>query len=242
MPGSRIIDLSKVTSFTAVNLLLDGGAIPGPVVIPFAAQISLVWNLTDGKQAHVVTYGRYSGSFSGTVTQANALLSGLLSAGGMYATLAAFMPTTGSLAFVTIRDVNSANQPLITSTGTAGPGTSASPALPDETAAVITLRTALVGRGNRGRMYIPNFATNALAAGGVIAPAVVTALNNWAGQFAGVYSGQGYTWALGQKHRQAYTSPITGRAFPERPAAAPTITNSVVRDNHWDSQRRRGLK
>src|SRR5215472_5189189 len=179
MARSRIIDLSNVQTFTAVNLLSDPGAIPGPVVIPFCAQISLIWTLTDGKLAHVVTYGRYSGGFAGSVTQANAILAGLLSAGGMYAALAAFMPSTGSLSAVTIRDVNSANQPLIQSTGTGGPGTSASPAISDETAVVVTLRTAMVGRGNRGRMYIPNWATNALGAGNVVAAGAVTALSNW---------------------------------------------------------------
>jgi hypothetical protein len=47
---------------------------------------------------------------------------------------------------------------------------------------------------------------------------------------------------LGLTHRAAYTSPITGRQFPDRPAGVIPLTGLAVRGNTWDSQRRRGLK
>jgi hypothetical protein len=90
-------------------------------------------------------------------------------------------------------------------------------------------------------MYVPGFASNAMATGNVIAATTMTAVNNWAGIIAGVLSAQGYIWCVGHPARQAYTG-ITGTAHPARIAGTVPITTVSVRDNHWDSQRRRGLK
>lgn len=236
-----IFDISKLAQFTAINVLSDPGAIGGPIVIPNGIQVRLVWTLTDGKFATNVMYGSVSGSFNPTVAIANSLMTGF-STGALWTALAAFMPSTGQLTSVVLRDVRNPNLPLVGSTASAAAGASASPALPDETAVVITLRTANVGQGNRGRLYIPNFATNALAAGNVVAPAVVTALQNWANNFPTVLSGQGLTFGLGQRERAAYISPTTGTSHPARPAQIKPVTSQTVRDNHWDTQRRRGLK
>jgi hypothetical protein len=95
----------------------------------------------------------------------------------------------------------------------------------------------------RGRYYIPGFASNAVGAGGVIAAACVTAINNWAGNVAnsGLSAIIG-PQVLGLPARAAYTSPITGRNFPARNAQTVALTGVQMKDNHWDSQRRRGLK
>lgn len=237
----RIIPLDQLQQFAAVNLLSDPGAIGGPVIVPQCAQIGIVWAMDDAKEGHNVLYGRYSGAFNGSVAQANAILSTLI-AGATWTALATFMPTATGLVRVSIRDVNTANQAIIASTGTGALGTSASAALPAEVAAVVTLRTALTGKSNRGRMYVPNWATNALATGNVIAPAAVTALQNWANaQIQAALSSQGYTLVIGQKARAAYTG-TTGTPHPARPAGSVAVTSLTVRDNHWDSQRRRGLK
>lgn len=235
-----IINLANLQQFTAINLLSDPGAVGGPVVIPNGMQVRLVWTLTDGHFATNVMYGSVSGAFQPTVTIANSLMTGF-STGALWTALAAFMPTTGQLTSVVLRDVRNANLPLVGSTASAAAGSSASPALPDETAVVITLRTALTGQGNRGRLYIPNFATNALATGNVVAAAAVTALQNWANNFPTVLSGQGITFGLGLRDRVAYIG-STGTNHPARAARIQPITSQVVRDNHWDTQRRRGLK
>jgi len=237
---SRIIDISNLQTFTAVNLMSDGGAVGGKVQIPQCAQIVLTWNLEGGKTGHNVFYGRYAGTFSGSAAQATAILTALAS-GGSWTALAAFLATTTQLNNVTIRDVNVIDQPLVGATTGAAPGTSASPALPSEVAAVITLRTAKTGPQNRGRAYIPGFATNSLGTGNIIAAAAVTALQNWANTIPGILSAQGYTWVIGQKKRQAYTG-ITGTQHPARDATSIQISSQPVRDNHWDTQRRRGLK
>ncbi len=219
----------------------DLGRIPGPIVIPSTAQIRIRWILGDGKLAYNVLYGRYSGAFHGSQTEANAILTAL-STGAQWTALAAFLAPTMALNGVTIMDVNTANQPIIPSSAAGANGTAAGSELPDEVALALTLRTAFTGPQNRGRMYIPGWATQALATGNVVAAAAVTALANWGGIIAGVLSAQGYVWGVGHPARQAYTSPDTGRDFPARVAGLVPITTVSVRDNHWDSQRRRGLR
>lgn len=238
----RIVNLANLQQFTAVNALgTDLGAVPGPVVIPSCAQVVLVWTLPDGKTAHNVLYGRYSGTFAGTATQSNAIHTAL-STGASWTALAAFLNTGTAFIGVTLRNVGIADQPIIGSATATALGTGVGAPLPDETAAVITLRTALVGRANRGRLFIPGWNITAAAAGGVMVAGMVTALTNWAATIVGALSGQGYTLVIGQRQRVAYTSPVTGRQFGPRPANSVPVTSLQVRDNHWDSQRRRGLK
>ena len=208
--------------------------------MPSCAQVVLNWVQDDGKSAHNVMYGRYTGAFAGTVAQANAITSALAS-GAQWSAMAAFMATTTGLTTVSLRDVNTPNNPVITATSGGSLGTSASPAMPNEVAIVGTLRTAKTGPQNRGRLYIPGFATNALGAGNVISAAVVTAVQNWLNTISAALSAQGYTWVIGQPHRIAYTG-ITGTQHPERLATSTPITSAIVRDNHWDTNRRRGLK
>lgn len=240
MGRSRVVNLANFEQFTAINVLSDPGAIGGPVKVPQCAQIVLNWTLEDGKTAHNVLYGRFGASFAGTVAQANAILTGLTT-GVNWTTLAAFLAPTTALAGISIRNVDIVNQALIQSTGAAAPGTSASPALPNEVAAVITLRTAATGPQNRGRVYVPGFATNALGAGNVIAAAAVTAIQNWGQQLINTINANGYTMVIGQKARAAYKG-STGTDHPARAAGSVVVTGQVVRDNHWDTQRRRGLK
>lgn len=235
-----IINLSNLQQFTAVNFSSDPGAIGGPVVIPQCAEISLLWSLVDGKTAHVVLHGRYVGAFAGTVAQCNGILTGL-AAGAQWTALAAFLSSTTTLAAVTIRDLNVPNKPLIQSSNAGSPGTSASPAMPSEVAAVITHRTGQAGRAFRGRSYIPGWATNSIGAGDVILAAAVTALQNWANTIPTTLTAQSYTFCIGQKARAAYTG-STGVAHPARLATTVDITSQTVRDNHWDTQRRRGFK
>jgi hypothetical protein len=237
----RIVPLERLQQFAAINLLSDPGAIGGPVIVPSCAQITLIWALEGARTAHNVLYGRYSGAFAGTQTQANGILSALTSSAA-YTDLCTFMPSGLGIAGVSLRDVNTRDQPIVNSNETAAQfGTSVSAALPDEVAAVVTVRTARAGKSGRGRIYVPNFATNALGAGNVIAGAAVTALQNWAATITGAINTQGYVFVLGLRERAAYTG-STGTDHPARPAESVPVTSTEVRDNHWDSQRRRGLK
>ena len=235
-----IVRLDNIQQFAAINLTLDPGVIGGPVIVPSCAQIVLIWFDESGVTATNVLYGRYSGPFAGTVTQANGILTALTT-GTPWTTLATFLPTATGLAFVSIRDVAVADQPVITSSLPGATGSSASAPLPAEVAACLTKRTALSGPSGRGRLYVPGLATNALGAGNVIAAGCVTALNNWGGTITGALNTQGYVHVLGLPARQAYTG-SSGTQHPARAATSVPVTSVACRDNHWDSQRRRGLR
>ncbi len=236
----RIVDLSLLPTFTAVNLAMDGGAIGGPIIIPNCLQVVLDWGMADGKVGHNVTYGHYAALPGNLVATAQSIFSGLTT-GAAWTALAASLSTASSLQSVTVRDVNTQDQPVSQSTGASQAGTAAFDALPNEIAACLSLKTALTGRSNRGRAYIPGFQVNAVGSGNIISAGTVTALNNWAATWMSVYSAAGLQLSIGHVHRQAYTS-VGGVQHPDRPAGNVPVTQVILRDNHWDSQRRRGLK
>lgn len=236
----RIVNLANLEQFAAVELQFDGGAIGGPKIIPQCAEITLNWFLADGKLAHNVLHGRYAGGYAGTQAQANSILTGLTQ-GGAWTALAAFIAPTTGFGSVSLRNIAVADQPIITSTVGGSVGTSTGTELPDEIAVVVTKRTALTGRANRGRIYIPGWATNSVATGNVVAAAAVTALNNWAATIKTTLAAQGYTFVIGQVERKAYVGD-TGTSHPARLAGTVEVTTTEVRDNHFDSQRRRGLR
>lgn len=237
---NRVIDLSNYPTFNAINLLVDPGYDRADHVIPNCVAVILGWTLESGKLAHNVLHGRVTGSFSPTTTIANALMTGLTTGAAWTAFALTLAPTT-LFSGIFLRDLRVANQPLIPTSLGPGVGTGTGESLPNEVAACVTLRTALAGRSARGRIYLPGFTVGTTAAGNVMSTALVTAINNWAGTIPSVFAGQGLTFALGLPHRLAYTS-LAGTPHPERLATTLDITSQVLRDNHWDSQRRRGLK
>lgn len=241
MARSRIVNLANFQQFTAVNLLADLGHDAGKLIVPNGIQFHIVWNLPDGKQARQILGMSVGSAFTPTPTLAEQARAALVT-GSSWTAFAAFLAPTTSLAAVQLRDIRVADQPLVASTGTSTPGTSAGTALPSETAMVTTIRTAQVGPGNRGRAYWCGFATNAIGTGDTIAAACVTAGTNFGGNVSSAMTAIGGTWCITLPHRLAYTSPVTGTQHPERPAQMKPITAQLVRDNHWDTQRRRGLK
>jgi hypothetical protein len=240
MAGSHVIDLANFPTYQAINLLLDPGYDRADHVIPNCVQVVLNWSLEDGRLAHNVLHGRVSGSFTPTAPVAQAIFAGLSSGAPFVAWNSTLAPTT-SFTGVSLRDLRVANQPIVSSTGAGVPGTATGESLPNETAIVVTLRTAQAGRSARGRMYTMGYGTIALAPGNVVAAGIVSSLGTWAATIQGVFSANGLTFCLGLPHRLAYTS-VAGTPHAERFATTLDITSTVVRDNHWDSQRRRGLK
>jgi hypothetical protein len=238
---TRFVRLDQVQQFAAINVLSDLGLDGGPIVIPLTWQVGFEWTTASGKRAHNVLYGTAAAGFNPTVSTVNAMMS-VLTTGTQWANLAAQLAPTTAFAALTIKDVRTEHKPVLPSTNPPVPGTSATAEMPDEVALCITFRTADTGPGNRGRIYIPGWSATALAAGNVASPTAVSALNAWAQTIASCFSGSGLTLALGLRHRNAYTSPITGTDFPERQAVGKPVTIITVRDNHWDSQRRRGLR
>lgn len=235
-----IIRLDQIQQFMAVNLLSDPGNIGGPVVIPNTAQIRFRWQMATAKVAVNVLYGRTGGVPAPTVSQAQAIFSAL-SSGAQWTALASHLGNTGGFLGVDIRSVHAANQPFVSSTGALVPGTAAGQPLPNEVAVVVTLRTALAGIQNRGRIFLPGFTADSLSAGQLILAATITDITAWAATIPGAFSAQGYTLSIGHKARVAYQG-STGTQHPARPAETVPVTSLICRDNHWDTVRRRGLK
>ncbi len=220
--------------------MTDLGHIGGPIVIPGCVQVRFRWALNNGKIGKNVMYGTVGGGFVATAAVAEALRAAI-SGAGTWTALAAYIAPGTSIAGVDLLDVRTANNAIVSSTGAALPGTSAQGAIPEEMAVALTLRTAKTGPAYRGRIYIPGLATNAIGAAGVVLAATVTALSNFGGAIPGLLSGQGITMAIGQPARAAYTG-STGTFHAARVAQSTPVTSVLCRDNHFDSQRRRGLK
>jgi hypothetical protein len=237
---SPLVRIENFQQFAAINLTADPGYDPTDRHIPSTAQISLNWNQEDGKQAHNILHASYTGGFHGTQSEADAILTGL-GTGAQWTALAAFLTTSTTLASVSIRDLNVMHTTPISSLGAAHAGTSVDSAFPNEVAAVITLRTAQTGQAFRGRIYVPGWGANAGGSGNTIAAAAVTALQTWGSIIAGVLSASGYTFGIGHFSRLAYTS-AAGHLIPARAPGLVPITTVQVRDNHWDTQRKRGLR
>jgi hypothetical protein len=217
--------------------MADPGRIPGSVVIPNTIQVRLIWSLPNGKTVYNVLHGTVAGGFSATSTVAENIFSAIKAAAGWTA-LKANINSGVSLAGVDLRDMRSANQPLVASTSAASAGTGAGTALPPGDALVVTLRTANAGRGFRGRVYLPGFDSSAMAAGGVAAAGTVTNATSFVTAVQTALTGQSITMAIAQPARQQYTG-STGALHPARAAGAAVVTSIVTRNNIFDHQRRR---
>jgi hypothetical protein len=236
-----LVDLSQFQQFSAINLLTDPGAIGGPVVVPNAIKVMPLWTLGDGKVTRSVLGGIVGSFTSASSTVAEAIRAAWVG-NSQFAPLLAQIASTVSFTGIEIQDIRQAGNPVFRSTGAAVPGTGTGTELPDEVALVLTLRTAKIGRQWHGRLYQQGWSSVALGAGNTANPAAVTALTNYPNCILAGMAAGGLSWGLIQPARQAYTSPKTGTSFPARAAHIEPITSQLVRDNHWDSQRRRGLR
>src|SRR5258708_137940 len=119
-----------------VGRMPDLGRIAGPIVIPNAIEVDLVWNLTSGKQVKNVLHGQVAAGFNATPSDAT----------------------------VSLRDLRPPNMPVVTSTGAPTAGTGVATALPRGASLVISERAARAGRGFRGRIYLPGLDSSLLTA------------------------------------------------------------------------------
>jgi hypothetical protein len=215
----------------------DPGRIAGPIVIPNTIQIRLLWTLATNKQVFNVLHGQVASGFAVTAAAAEAIYTDIVGTAAWTA-FRAHLNAGVSFTGVDLRDLRSANQPLVASTAAAQAGTGAGTALPPGDSLVVTLRTAGAGRSFRGRVYLPGFDTSALAAGGVASAATVTDATAFVNAIQTQLTGQGITLAIAQPARQAYTG-RTGASHPARAAAIAPVTSIVTRNNIFDHQRRR---
>lgn len=215
----------------------DGGRIAGPLVIPNAFQCRMIWTLANGRTVFNVLHGIVSAGVVADTALAQAIYASLI-ASASWTAWKALINTGNSLAGIDLRDLRTANMPLVQSTGAAVAGTGAGGAIPPGDAFCVTLRTAGAGRSFRGRVYLPGLDFSALAAGGVAAAGTMTAAVNFITALQTAMNASGVEMAVANPQRAAYTSP-KGTVHVARAAAMQPVTGIVARNNIMDHQRRR---
>jgi hypothetical protein len=111
--------------------------------------------------------------------------------------------------------------------------------MPKQAALVWTLRTAFAGRQFRGRSFIGGWAQNAQeVTDGLATTAAQNAGASWLNSLGGTLSTNVGPIALIQRHLPARTGK-NGATLPERQPSMVPITAIVLRNNQWDTMRRR---
>ena len=191
------------------------------LVIPTAVQVRLRWTF-NGVSGFNVLGGSVGGGFASSQAIANTLgtaVNGYFTSSG----LAALMATTTSLLGIGLRDIRVANQPEFQSAAAAVPGTGVGNPIPNEVAAVITLRTALAGRSFRGRAYFSGAIVTQNSATGSIVAGFNTALTTFMTNVQTALAASGITLAV----------------LSRTDSVATPVTLIQARDTEWDTQRRR---
>jgi hypothetical protein len=214
----------------------DGGRAKGAQNVSNVIEIRVQFQLPNTKLSSWITHGSYSTPPANLQALATALFGSISSAWGT--NIAPYCPPQTLLQNVFVRDMTNYTTPVYVGTGTAVAGSSASIAMPMGAAIVITENLSIRGRGAKGRIFLGGFATNADAGNGVIAAALVTAAAAFCTALYNAITAQSLTPCLAQVPRNAYTG-VTGTVHAQRNAGHPSITAYSLRDNLWDSQRRR---
>jgi hypothetical protein len=216
----------------------DAGRLKGPIILPAGIEVDLVWNLASGKQVKNVLHGQVAGGLSVTAALAQAVYAAIIGSASWTA-WAAYVHSTAQLAAVNMRDLRTANMPLVSSTGAATSGTGALLALPPGAAIVVSERTAQAGRAFRGRVYLPGLDSGVLVgASGAIVAAAQTAALNFMTAVQTALTASAITLALANPARGAYTG-RKGRPITARAATQIAVTSMLVRTASLTSQRRR---
>jgi len=200
------------------------------LIVPQAAQMRLIW--AQGGVLYALNVMGVVNASSVAITQAitntlgTAIKAAVTSSG-----LGVRLGTAITLANIGLRDIRTGSQPEYIDTGAAVAGTGATDLLPPQTALVVTLRTALSGPRFRGRVYLPGFCEGVNSATGNAAStseagAFVTAIQN-----ALITNGLN----LGVIHRPQPDAPVPSVGF------ITPVNAVVVRDQVWDTQRRRAI-
>lgn len=204
------------------------------LVVPSAVQVRLHWTL-NGVDCYNVLGGSVAGGFAASQAIANTLGTAIL---GRFTTsgLAALCATTTSLISVGLRDIRTANQPEFVSVAAAVPGSGAGNPVPNQLAAVVTLRTALAGRSYRGRAYFGGFIVGENTAAGAIVAGLNTALVAFVTNIQTDLAASAITLGV-------ISRPFAGDAgppvHPARAGVVTPVTGIIARDTKWDTQRRR---
>lgn len=207
-----------------------------PVVLATAVQVRLRWSL-NGKLCFNSLGGIVAGGYTNSQTHANNLgtaVIGRFTSSGLKALCAASTEILG----VGIRNLQVANEVEYESVAAGVIGTGSGDALPNELAAVITLRTAKAGKRFRGRAYFGggNEAQNTSV--GQIDAGFNTALVSFLQGVQTDMGTEGITLAVLSRPQFANLAPPND--VQTYAGAITPVTAVVARDTLWDSQRKRG--
>lgn len=145
--------------------------------------------------------------------------------------IAPICPETVELVSVTCADLDpTPNAPGQNVTGSGTSGGNATPQLPNNVAACITLRTAAGGRSGRGRLYHVGMAENNVILN-VMDPAYITSLITAYNAFSLVSD------SVGQQYRWGVLSYYTGGSLRSTPVW--NMITSITCDSTIDSMRKR---
>lgn len=216
----------------------DGGKIKGAQAVPNTIEIQIKQTGANGKPANFTVHGQYATTPPSLTTLATALWNSISGAWGT--NLAPQMHPNAQITAVWVRDMANVNNPIVVGSGAAVVGTGTGSALPAEVCIVITENIIKRGKGLKGRMYLSGFVDSASSTAGQISAAGMSAAGGFATALFAAIQAQSLTPCVAEVHRQAYTG-LTGTPHLDRPAAPVGVTQYVVRNNEFDTQRRRGL-
>lgn len=150
--------------------------------------------------------------------------------------LSADLHTSVSLVAVGVRDIRVAFQPEFVDSSPAVSGTAAGDPLPGSVALVVTFRTGLSGPRNRGRYYQGGLTEAANDASGQCSAIVSGHILSFVDGVRVAIAGAGMTMAVVSRPQLAT---VVTKEIAARPGGVQGITSLQIRNNTWDSQRRR---
>lgn len=219
------------------------------VQVANAALVRLIWSLA-GQGTMVNVLGALIGS-GPAVTQATANTLGTAIKGSLNSgTYKTRLHSGTSLVGVGVRDIRQVNLPEFIDNGVAVPGTGTLDALPRSAALVVSLRTALAGRGHRGRTYLGGFDESVNDPDGSASTLLLTDAATFMAAVQSALSAASMPLAVVGRNRNAksttvdVTNPdgshsIKVRSYPASAGHVEAVTAIQVRNDTWDSQRRR---
>ncbi len=214
------------------------GYIPGPLVIPNCVEVVLAWTLAGSRKATNVLHADNTAGNTIDDALCDIVFSGVL-ADARWTTFATRLSATVSFDAIRMRDLDSALQPLVESTGASSPGTSGADMLPQEVALAVTLKTATAGRTGRGRTYLGGLSVDEVGADGHALAGTMTDSAAFIQAVADALFATSMPLVIANRAHSSYVSPLTGLTVPAEAAGFKRVTTIKVDDNLFDSQRRR---
>jgi|KBSSwiStaDraftv2_1062776.scaffolds.fasta_scaffold785265_1 hypothetical protein len=211
--------------------------------MPFVAKANVVtailhWTFHGTPGVNVIDCRVAAGySVNGSlVNTLNTAIIGTFTSSSLNGVLASTTTYTG----VGLRDMRTEGQAEVLSTNGTFPFVGVGLALPNQVAAVLTKRTALAGRFFRGRLYVGGFVDTANSATGRIDDAIVPIITSWGSALGAALTTNSLTPAVHSPAYPSRPSSIPGAPdLPPHPETLTDITAWILRDQVWDTQRRR---